>query len=89
MTATDITLEQLRACIGREVMFEGERYRITDILSDADPVLVLSNDHTDPVIQANQHGEATRRVPPIRTLPVYSAEDGQVHPALLKLILDL
>jgi hypothetical protein len=87
MTATDITLEQLRACIGREVTFEGVRYRITEILSDADPVLVLSNDNTDTVIQANQHGEATRRVPPIRTVPVFSAEDGQVHPALLKLIL--
>jgi len=89
MTATDITLEQLRACIGREVMLGGKRYRITDILGDADPVLVLSNDHTDPVIQANQHGEATRRVPPTRMMPVFSAEDGQVHSALLKLILDL
>ena len=89
MTATDITLEQLRACIGREVMFEGECYRIMDILNDANPVLVLSNDHSDPVIQANQHGEATRRVPPIRTVPVFGAEDGQVHPALLKLILAL
>ncbi len=85
MTAMGITLEQLRACIGREVVLEGERYRIIEVLADAGPTLVLCSETIDPVIQANQHGEATRRVPLTRSIPVFSADDSQVHPLFLKL----
>ena len=85
----DITLEQLRACIGREVMLEGERYRIVEILDNARPSLVLCSETIDPVIQANQHGEATRRVPLTRSVPVFSAEENQLHPLFLKLNLGL
>lgn len=89
MTSTAITLERLRACIGREVVLAGERYRIVEVLNDASLALVLSSESTTPVIQANQHGEATRRVPRTRTLPVFSVEDGQPHPEFLKLNLVL
>lgn len=89
MTAIDITLEQLRSCIGHEVVLEGERYRIVEILDDVAPTLVLFSDTIDPVIQANQHGEASRRVPVTRSVPVYSVQDRQLHPLFLKLNLTL
>lgn len=89
MTAMDITLEQLRACIGREVVLEGERYRVVEVLDDAGPTLVLRSETTGPVIQANQHGEATRRVPLTRSVPVFSGDEKSVHPQFLKLNLAL
>ena len=89
MNTADITLERLRACIGREVIFAGERYRIVEVLNDNGPALVLGSETTAPVIQANQHGEATRRVPRTRTIPVFSADSDQLHPDFLKLNLAL
>lgn len=88
MITMPITLERLRACIGREVICDGERCTIVEVLEDG-PMLVLSCLSGITVVQANQHGEATRRVPRTRTLPVYSADDGLLHPAFLKLNLDL
>ncbi|MBI5040067.1 MAG: hypothetical protein HZB57_02345 [Gammaproteobacteria bacterium] len=89
MTSAAITLERLRACIGREVVLAGERYRIVEVLNDTSPALVLCSESTAPTIQANQHGEATRRVPRTRTLPVFSADSGLPHPEFLKLNLAL
>ena len=89
MSSTAITLERLRACIGREVVLDGERYLIVDVLNDTGPELVLSSETSSPVIQGNQHGEANRRVPRTRTLPVFSADSGHHHPDFLKLNLAL
>lgn len=84
LSSAAITLERLRACIGREVICAGEPCVILEVLDDG-PMLVLSCLSGTTVVQANQHGEATRRVARTRMLPVFNAEDGQLHPEFLKL----
>lgn len=88
MATMTVSLERLRALIGSEVICDGEPCVIVEVLDDG-PMLVLSCLSGTTVVQANQHGEATRRVPRTRTLPVYSAENGGLHPAFLKLNLAL
>ncbi len=86
MAPTDINLEQLRTCIGQELEFEGQHCRIIELLEDG-PALILVCDSSMAVIQANQYGDATRRVGRTRTVPVYSA-DGSYHADFLKLNLE-
>lgn len=88
MTPAAITLERLRACIGREVICAGEPCIIIEVIEDG-PTLVLSCQNGTTVVQANQHGEATRRVPRTRTVPVFSVDTGLPHPDFLKLNLAL
>ncbi|MBI5462502.1 MAG: hypothetical protein HY941_09990 [Gammaproteobacteria bacterium] len=88
MASTTITLERLRACIGREVMCAGEPCTVIEVLEEG-PTLVLSCQSGNTVVQANQHGEATRRVPRTRTVPVFNADSDQPHPDFLKLNLVL
>lgn len=87
MDTMTITLEQLHACIGRQVICDGEPCLIIEVIDDG-PMLVLNCLDGITVVQANQHGEATRRVPRTRTLPVYSTDGAQLHPAFLKLNLE-
>jgi hypothetical protein len=86
MLPTDISLELLRTCIGRELEFDGQHCRIIELLEDG-PALVLACDTSKAVIQANQYGDATRRVDQTRTVPVFSA-DGSYHADYLKLNLE-
>jgi hypothetical protein len=59
----------LRNLIGRHARYQGELYEILEILDEDPPSLVLQNvAHT--TIQADQHGEAHRRVPEIVTVPL-------------------
>lgn len=87
MTALTVTVQRLRACIGREVVCGGERCVIVEVLEDG-PMLVLSCLSGATVVQPNQHGEATRRVPQTRTVPVINPGDGALHAEFLKLNLD-
>lgn len=80
MAEIDATLKEprvsyLRSLIGRQARYQGARYEIIEVLGDV-PSLVLRDcsDHT--TIQADQHGEAHRRVPPVITLPIPAADDG-------------
>jgi hypothetical protein len=54
-------LQQLRALVGRTLVYSGRRCRIIEIL-DRDDALVLGCEDDEHVIQGNQFGEATRRV---------------------------
>ena len=87
MSPLIVTVERLRACIGREVICAGERCAVIEVLEDG-PMLVLSCLSGTTVVQANQHGDATRRVPQTRTVPVINPVDGQLHPEFLRLNLD-
>ena len=59
----------LSSLIGRRARYQGELYEILEILEDDPPSLVLQNcSHT--TIQADQHGDAHRRVPEVVTLPL-------------------
>ncbi len=82
MTADDITLDKvdngrLRHLIGRRVRYEGGIYMVIEVLTDA-PSLVLQDCRTHTTIQADQHGEAHRRVPSTLTLSVPPAEAGHI-----------
>lgn len=80
-------LEELRSLIGRDVSFAGQHCRVIEVLEDG-PALVLSCS-ADNVIQANQHGDATRRVPMTRTIPVLNREHTELHPDYVRLQLNL
>lgn len=59
----------LRSLIGRRARYQGQLYEILEVLQDEPPALVLQNcSHT--TIQADQHGEAHRRVPETVTIPL-------------------
>jgi len=67
-------LAQLRAAVGQEVLFEGTRCRVHDLI-DEPPVLVLKPLNDPGAIQADTFGKAARRAPGFIEIPVYS-EDG-------------
>lgn len=78
MQKTVITVEKLRTLIGHEVEFEGISCQIIEILEDA-PALILQHQGTLHTIQADQHGEAHRRVPATITIQVYDQQGVDLH----------
>lgn len=71
----------LRKLIGGRARYHDEIYEIIEVLEDG-PALVLQNyDHK--TIQADQHGEAHRRVPETVTLTLPLTGDGAVDLAAL------
>jgi hypothetical protein len=71
-----------RDLLGQRVRYLGACYEVVDLLDDG-PALVLAS-LEDCVIQADQHGDARRRVPSTLTLPLRD-RDGNPHPDLLGL----
>ncbi len=80
MTDTDV-LSRLRALVGATVRYGEQRARILELLMD-EQALVLEVIDGDPVIQANQFGDATRRVGRTVTLPIYAADSDELNPVL-------
>lgn len=71
---TDIA-SRLQTLIGRRARYQGELYEIFEVLENDPPALVLQNvAHTR--IQADQHGEAHRRVPETVTVPLAMEDDA-------------
>ncbi|HHQ42701.1 MAG TPA: hypothetical protein ENK20_10500 [Chromatiales bacterium] len=75
---------RLRALVGLELDWEGHRWQVIEVLPDG-PTVVLQATDGAREIQANQHGEAVRRVPRCREVPARDA-DGGPHPELLGLL---
>ncbi len=73
-------LEQLRALVGKPVEYGGHSCRIVEVL-DAEHALVIRCEGKERVIQANQFGEANRRVPEYHTLPLFD-ESAQLNPVV-------
>ena len=82
-----ITLEQLRGMIGLKVRHQGKCCQIIEVLEDG-PSLVLLNCEDTPTIQANQFGDANRRVPQTHTIPVLTPDQTELHALFLALDLD-
>ncbi len=79
----------LRKLIGGRARFHGVLYEIIEVLEDG-PSLVLQDceDHT--TIQADQHGEAHRRVPQTITLSIPFTPAGDADPTAIGLeLLDI
>jgi hypothetical protein len=79
-----ITLDQLRSMIGLRLLYQGILCRVIEVLEDG-PSLVLQSIEEEPSIQANQHGEATRRTPVSYTVPVLNDTQTELHPQFLEL----
>ena len=67
-------IKDLRDLIGLPVEYQGIRCEVIEVLEDK-PSLVLQDCDNHNTIQADQHGEAHRRVPVTRTVqvPVYDS----------------
>lgn len=79
-----IPLEHLRELIGLKVRHQGSQWEIIEVLEDG-PALVLRDCEMHTVIQADQHGEAHRRVPNTTTIPLFDQDGVDLNPALLNL----
>jgi hypothetical protein len=84
-----IRVEHLRDLIGLKVRHQGSQWEIIEVLEDG-PTLVLRDCERHTVIQADQHGEAHRRVPTTTTIPLFDRDGNALNPALLDLdLMDL
>ena len=79
---------RLRALIGTRLRVRGQSCRIIDVL-EPELALVLQCDSGASVIQPNQYGDATRRVPRTLQLPVLTPEGNDLHPDFRELGLPL
>jgi hypothetical protein len=70
---------RLRDLIGTRLQHQGMQCRIIEVLEPG-PVLVLQCENSNGVIQPNQYGDATRRVPKTISLPVLTEDGSELHP---------
>ncbi|MCW9059665.1 MAG: hypothetical protein OQL11_12395 [Gammaproteobacteria bacterium] len=75
---------RLRALIGSRLRYQGQSCRVIEILEPG-PVLILQCENADGVIQANQYGDATRRVPRTINLSVLNEDGDDFHAEFLLL----
>jgi len=84
MHSQTVNVNTLRNLIGQEVHYEGRLCMIIEIVEDI-PAVILQHHEPSTTIQADQHGEAHRKVPRTVTLPVIDEEGGGYHPAFCDL----
>ncbi len=74
MNTLDISLEQLRGMIGLRVIHLGSHCQVVEVLEDGPALVLLDLEESHSTIQADQHGEAHRRVPVTYTIPVLNPD---------------
>lgn len=79
---------RLRRLIGTRLHYQGQSCRIIEVLEPG-PALVLQCENHSGVIQPNQYGDATRRVPRTIQLPVLNEEGDAFHPEFRQLDISL
>lgn len=85
MNDSDVELNmRLRTLIGRRVVFQDAVCEVLEVLDDG-PAIVLRRTGGDTVIQPNQYGDASRRVPQTHTIPVFAPGSRDPHPDFLAL----
>ena len=82
-----VKVENLRNLIGQEVDYDGRRCQVIEILEDG-PALILQHKESLTKIQADQHGEARRKVPSIITIPVLDHDQRKYSSDFTALALD-
>lgn len=73
MAYLEFSTQQMRGMIGLRVMYLESYCQVVEILDDG-PHLVLEVLDHGLSIQADQHGEAHRKVPKTHTIPILSAD---------------
>jgi hypothetical protein len=86
MRSKKTNVSHLRDFIGTRARYQGSLYEIIEILEDG-PSLVLQNCDEHTTIQADQLGEAHRRVPETMTLPVTLSGTGEIDTKSVGLVL--
>jgi len=79
-----VTTDQIRSMIGLQVKHHHVDCRIVEILEDG-PAIILEDMEHHNSIQADQHGEAHRRVPQTYTIPVLTPDKHEFSSAFLAL----
>ena len=85
-----VALETLREWVGCDVLFQGRRLRVVELLEDAPEArLVLEEEAAanGQRVQSDQFGEPHRRAPQTWTLPVHDLDGVAPNPVLDELIL--
>jgi len=79
-----ISTEQIRSMIGLQVKYHDVYCRVVEILDDG-PAIILEDMEQHISIQADQHGEAHRRVPQTYTIIVLSPDKMEFSSTFLSL----
>ncbi len=85
---TNRLIAHLRSLLGVEVIHQGIRCQLLEILDDG-PTLVLQDRATHTTIQDNQYGGPWRRVPTIYTIPLTVQDGTELHPSFIALNLPM
>ncbi len=78
-------ISALTDLIGKTLELEGMPCQVIDVLNEG-PSIVLHM-HNVYEIQSNQYGEAQRRVPKIRTIPLLSDGNKTLHPLAIEALI--
>jgi len=79
-----ITTEQIRSMIGLQVRYHQVYCRVVEVLDDG-PAIILEDMEAHICIQADQHGEAHRRVPQTYTISILTSDRLEFSSAFLAL----
>lgn len=72
-------LQKLRGLIGTRLLHQGQSCRIIEVVEPG-PMLILQCENSNGMIQPNQYGDATRRVPKTICVPVLNEDGSEFHP---------
>lgn len=86
MGSSKTKVDHLRNLIGTRARYHGDLFEIIEILEDG-PALVLQNCDEHTTIQADQLGEAHRRVPQTMTLSISLSPTGAIDTKSIELVL--
>ena len=76
----DATLDKLRSLCGQTLSYQGRNCTVIELLQNENSLVLQCSDQQR-TIQANQFGEANRRVPDYHTLPLL-IEHGVLNPVI-------
>ena len=81
----EISTEQIRGMIGLQVKYHDTFCRVVEILDDGPAIILEDMESQRNSIQADQHGEAHRRVPQTYTITVLSPDKMEFSAIFLSL----
>lgn len=81
---SSVSYDNLREMIGLQVRYNGVYCQIVEVIEE-DFSLVLADMEYHLGIQADQHGEAHRKVPKTYTINIYNPEKKEFSPSFLML----
>jgi hypothetical protein len=78
-----ISLSQLRGMIGQQVIYQGMRCQVIEVLEQNTELVLQIEEHH--IIQPDQYGDARRVVPDTVTIPVLTGDKTELHATFLAL----